>query len=429
MSEYIKKLRVIDADGNPQDKQIDYEALANKPELVGQKYNNGSGEIFNDYENNIASMPYTHVEGSNNEASGAYAHVEGSNNKATHYGTHAEGANNTVSAPYAHVEGWTNTASGLCAHAGGRDSIAAGTGSFAHGLGVNAQGEAATVFGKYNDNEGDYIFTIGNGDNASARRNALTLNKNGNLEVAGDISFKGSLCTTTSSLPEDENYLYISDNNISAYAYRYDSGEYLGTLGIDAADVDIHGRLNVYEELSASKSIQARDFKTRSMYMGEFKDSGDKQYDYIQSSSSNGLQVDVGNEFRINCAPHEGDYIFTVGNGSSAGARSNALTLNKNGNLNIQNNIYTNIGSIQDESDYRDLLDYHRVLNYNDLLDILTSLIHIGDSAPSNWDRSNYGKGMRAYPLLWIDTSSETGGLKYLDNNEQWRHVPVAYTE
>ena len=273
MSEYIKKLRVIDADGNPQDKQIDYEALANKPELVGQKYDVNNGEIFNDYENNIASMPYTHVEGYKNEASGAYAHVEGSNNKATHNSTHVEGANNTASAPYAHVEGWTNTASGLCAHAGGKDSTAAGTGSFAHGLGVNAQGEAATVFGKYNDNEGDYI--------------------------------------------------------------------------------------------------------------------------------------------------------FTVGNGSSTSARSNALTLDNSGNLNIQSNIYTNIGSIQDE----DLLDYHRVLNYNDLLNILTSLIHIGDSAPSDWDRDNYGNGTRAYPLLWIDTSSETGGLKYLDNNEQWRHVPVAYTE
>ena len=31
MSEYIKKLRIIDENGDPQDKQIDYNALANLP--------------------------------------------------------------------------------------------------------------------------------------------------------------------------------------------------------------------------------------------------------------------------------------------------------------------------------------------------------------------------------------------------------------
>ena len=84
MSEYIKKLRVIDADGNPQDKRIDYEALANKPDLVGkfEKYDNGEGVIiykgekFN-YDGNIAMGEYSHAEGYKTVADGVASHAGG----------------------------------------------------------------------------------------------------------------------------------------------------------------------------------------------------------------------------------------------------------------------------------------------------------------------------------------------------------------
>lgn len=43
------------------------------------------------------------------------------------------------------------------------------------------------------------------------------------------------------------------------------------------------------------------------------------------------------------------------------------------------------------------------------------NVFHAGTTAPSN-------KG-----LLWIDTTANTGGLKYY-NGSAWVHVPVAYT-
>ncbi len=43
------------------------------------------------------------------------------------------------------------------------------------------------------------------------------------------------------------------------------------------------------------------------------------------------------------------------------------------------------------------------------------NIFHVGSAAPSN------------AKLLWIDTNSTTGGLKY-HNGSSWVHVPVAYT-
>lgn len=45
----------------------------------------------------------------------------------------------------------------------------------------------------------------------------------------------------------------------------------------------------------------------------------------------------------------------------------------------------------------------------------LTQVFHAGTTAPTNTN------------LLWIDTNSTTGGLKYY-NGTSWIHIPVAYT-
>ena len=52
------------------------------------------GEIFNDYDNNEASEPFSHSEGENNKAHGQ--------------GTHVEGVGNIAKEPYSHVQGKFN---------------------------------------------------------------------------------------------------------------------------------------------------------------------------------------------------------------------------------------------------------------------------------------------------------------------------------
>ena len=74
-----------------EEKQLIYSTIADE---VGQLTATGIGcEIFNDYENNIASS--------------LYAHAEGSGTKATAPGAHAEGNSTTASSTYAHAEGYS----------------------------------------------------------------------------------------------------------------------------------------------------------------------------------------------------------------------------------------------------------------------------------------------------------------------------------
>ena len=52
---------------------------------------------------------------------------------------------------------------------------------------------------------------------------------------------------------------------------------------------------------------------------------------------------------------------------------------------------------------------------------IVTDVWHIGTNPPPN------------VKLLWIDTNTTTGGLKYLPSGStnsaaNWKHVPVAWT-
>ena len=52
------------------------------------------GEIFNDFENNIASGEYSHAEGNQTSAAGVYSHAEGFKTQTTNKGEHAEGLSN-----------------------------------------------------------------------------------------------------------------------------------------------------------------------------------------------------------------------------------------------------------------------------------------------------------------------------------------------
>lgn len=135
-----------------------------------------------------------------NGAQSGYAEGNGNTIKANH--GHAEGNLNTVhpGAQSGHVEGDGNGVFGYASHAGGTSAFAYGKYSFAHGIGVSAYGRDSAVFGKYNDpgswnddenNVGTYAFTVGNGKNNDNRSNALTLDWDGNLEIAGDIVSNG----------------------------------------------------------------------------------------------------------------------------------------------------------------------------------------------------------------------------------------------
>lgn len=127
----------------------------------GKKITDG-GEIFNDYDNNIASGVYSHAEGVKTIASGRISHAEG-------YGTEASGN-------FCHAEGFKTIASGNFCHAEGCYTKAGS--SYQH------------VQGKYNivDSSGVYADIVGNGTSDESRSNAYTLDWDGNAWFAGNIT-------------------------------------------------------------------------------------------------------------------------------------------------------------------------------------------------------------------------------------------------
>lgn len=187
---------------------------------VGKFTATGIGcEIFNDYENNIASSLYAHAEGNGTKATAPSTHAEGNNTTASSTYAHAEGRETTASGQSSHAEGENTTASGYCSHAEGNGTVADGgyshaensgttaSGWYSHAGGINskAKAEASFAHGEYavsnyrggaafgvSNKTKNALFVVGNGSpGGSYESDALVLDDGGNLWVAGSIKCGG----------------------------------------------------------------------------------------------------------------------------------------------------------------------------------------------------------------------------------------------
>lgn len=138
---------------------------------------------------NVASGDFSHVEGAGNTVSARFAHAEGKRTQATGENAHAEGSMTTASGSHSHAEGVDTYATGGYSHAEGSGTRASSYGAHAEGLGTKASSSYQHVSGKYNveDNSDTYALIVGNGTGDGSRSNALTLEWNGKLQVAGDV--------------------------------------------------------------------------------------------------------------------------------------------------------------------------------------------------------------------------------------------------
>lgn len=123
----------------------------------------------------VASGDYAHAEGYQTIASGNYSHSEGENTQATAARSHAEGKGSVASGNASHAEG-EGKATGNRAHAEGSG---AASGAYSHAGGINtiASAEGQTAIGKYNQENPDALFIVGNGT-ADSRSNAFEVVSN-----------------------------------------------------------------------------------------------------------------------------------------------------------------------------------------------------------------------------------------------------------
>ena len=170
-----------------EEKQLIYSTIA---EEVGQFTNTDRNcEVFNDYENNVASAYYSHAEGYKTTANAPYSHAEGSNTVASNPSCHAEGTGCMASGQSSHAEGENCRATGSYSHAEGHNTVASGISSHASGWGTVA-GDETFAIGRWNKTSKG-LFVVGNGHDSyygASRSDALVLDGNGDLCIAGKLT-------------------------------------------------------------------------------------------------------------------------------------------------------------------------------------------------------------------------------------------------
>ncbi len=141
--------------------------------------------------------------GCNTTASAIYSTSMGLNTTAGGLASTAMGSSTTASGLFSTAMGSSTTASGLFSTAMGFSTTASGSNSTAIGEYSKAQSYASVVLGRNNIVAGnptewistDPLFVIGNGTDASHPSNALTVYKNGNMDVNGIVTATGGNST------------------------------------------------------------------------------------------------------------------------------------------------------------------------------------------------------------------------------------------
>lgn len=131
------------------------------------------------------------------KATGDSSVATGISTDATGKASYAGGYHSRATKDYAHAEGFSTSAEGVGAFSIGSNSDAKGNFSFAQGSDTRASSVNQAAFGKYNieDTQDTYAFLIGNGT-SNTRANALSVDWDGNLEVAGNVKGKFNKVTS-----------------------------------------------------------------------------------------------------------------------------------------------------------------------------------------------------------------------------------------
>lgn len=190
--------------------------------------------LKNDAALNSVAQTTSTASGRNSAAFGSLSTAAGENSFSSGYastaygqGAHAEGVETTAGelahidkVHASHSEGYKTQAKGYGAHAEGGKTEAKGSYSHAGGYETIANSDYQTVIGKANSTTGidNKLFIIGNGDlnpdySIKERKNAMTVDQNGNIELAGGIIL-------TDTVTSEKYKLTIADGKLAINEYK-----------------------------------------------------------------------------------------------------------------------------------------------------------------------------------------------------------------
>lgn len=171
----------------------------------------GTGEIFNSYDTgaNAATGSFSHAEGFATSATGRSAHAEGNQVLAAGNFSHAEGDRTHAMGVVAHSEGVRTYAMGNVSHAEGTSTSGIGISSHVEGLSTIAYNAAEHACGQFNfsipesagSKYGGSIFTVGVGESAGERKNAIMVDRTGGVYIYGLGGYDGTSITGDTSTP------------------------------------------------------------------------------------------------------------------------------------------------------------------------------------------------------------------------------------
>ena len=289
-----------------------------------------NGEIFNDYNNNIASGYYSHAEGAQTTASGQNSHTEGFDTKANGNYSHAEGLGTNADGScshvegrytktvrdYSHAEGYGTNAEGLYSHTEGNNTTASGTAS-------HAEGDNTTTIGHYSHAEG--IGTRAIGDKSHAEGSNTTAGKiashaEGDGTIAGGIASHAEGCNTNANSNyshAEGGYTKVSDFDYSPTVLLTASkGEYSHAEG--------------YGSVARGAISHAEGNGTKA--------DGDYSHSEGKGTIASGENQHVQGKYNVQDSNSK--YAHIVGNGESDSKRSNAHTVDWDGNAWYQGNVF-----------------------------------------------------------------------------------------
>ena len=306
--------------------------------LIGWKGTQTGAEIFNNSANS-ASGYYSHAEGYSTAASGNYTHAEGSGTKARGDYSHTEGYNTQTQASTfaAHAEGYSTEALGSYTHAEGYGSIAKGNEAHAEGWATQSLGPAAHT-------EGVTTYAIGRGSHAEGAGIIpdLLLPSFSTMTVVS--SKANSTAITVSNVPSDlrvgsvlkYNGLYAlvtgidSDTKISVqFTQNMTSPNPLGNL--TNATVSVLNGTTSYGESSHAEGKETTAIGFASHAEG---------LRTIASGRGSHAEGMYNIQSAVSLFDNRGTYVHIVGNGTAENARSNAHTLDWDGNAWFAGDVY-----------------------------------------------------------------------------------------
>lgn len=196
------------------DEDNDYNYIYDDPTEAAE-----GAEIFNDYENNIATGLWSTAQGCKTQAlgnysiangwwtrsngqcsvasgllsvaSGHFCHAEGTRTQATINNAHSEGDMTQATGRQSHSEGQSTKSSGFCSHSEGSGTTSSGYYSHSEGWGTVAKGKNQTAMGKYNIADTTSLLIVGKGSSAT-KSNAFTVSSAGAGWFASTVTSAGA---------------------------------------------------------------------------------------------------------------------------------------------------------------------------------------------------------------------------------------------